>query len=402
MIEKFTDFFVNIIFDAGANFLLERKKENELRQEIIRFIKLQKINFEFSTMSEEIDFAALLEYFSREIMNDLKTYLFNININKSDTLENIIKKIENVSYANNESENKAIRQIVLQTINITSEFYKKQISNKDWFYSSEIVNAIFDEIKRNNAIITKEIKDFIKEYNMNNEEPQIDIYSQLTSIFNFYYGETDNIIKSRNLGGTHYNSKTGVTSWEGKHFTIPKNKKDIIQVYLVDTIFNPIKKANMYHYIPLDFIEGKGKTTFYLDNPSEDLDYLTMIRIIKNKGLFIYLLALNNIENKITEVCRGEIDKSKLNKLGNNEVDQFLGELYDIEPINKVEYIYSVDIDQEYITIDIETGEIVRPIAYLDEKSKTIKGKVYMQPHKAYFTFKVENILVDIDKSDIC
>ena len=394
MLNDFIGFIEELVFETGISFLKSVNEKRKFRKILNEYVESQIEINNLCLLDEELDFESLYEYILCNLLSDIKIYLFDINIDKNKMKEYILIKTQDISNAYGKAQCSKVDNIILQAINVIENFYKQQINYNEWFLAANLVSEIIEETKKQNERLLNDIRGFITSYNKQSKADNIiNIYSNLDKIFQSLYGDKKiENIEMRHLRESYYDEETGKEIWTGVHFKVTKPEKDdIIQTFLVDVVYNPFTEKNIYHFVLLDKMEEsngeKNEITFFVDNPSISIDFLILICIRKQKSSIVqYLLKLDNETNEITYHGHPKAitinDKMK-------ETGDFLAHFFKCEPINEIEYNYSISIEQEYIIIDIETGEVINPIAYYDTLTRNFKGKIYLSPTKYYFCFTI-------------
>lgn len=398
MLNNLTGFIEELVFETGVSFLKSVHEKNRFRKILNEYVEYQLEINKLCSLEEELDFESLYEYILNNLLPDIKIYLFDINIDKNKMREYILKKAQGISNAYENLQYKRVENIILQAINIIENFYKQQIDYNEWFLAANVVSKIIEETKMQNKQLLIDIRKFIDSDNEQFKNDDVmDIYSNLDKIYQYLFGDKKlDDINMRDTVEKYYDNETRVYTWKGMHFKIIKDEKDdILQTFFVDVLHNPITNTNMYHFDLVDktecIYEDRIEVTFYIDNPSVSIDYLFLIYISKQKNTIVpYLLRLDCKAKKITcqPYPKAIAISDKFKKTGG-----FLAHFFNFEPINEIEYNYSIDIEQEYIIMDIESGEVIRPIVYYDTFTKSFKGKIYLNPTKYYLCFTIWSTL---------
>ena len=164
---------------------------------------------------------------------------------------------------------------------------------------------------------------------------------------------------------------------QGKHFSITDPKGVTTVIYQVnETEKEFLETSPKYTLQRLDSIsEIRGENTrrtYYLDIPSE-------------KGEELIFLSFG--QDKVV-VNTGKLKDDKVSIGSKPEFLKF-DTLYSEEGTEFKEFSYTPNLKRPISIIDPETTEEVKPVLYMDEKTKEIKGKCKLKPKKQYFFFEI-------------
>jgi len=166
-----------------------------------------------------------------------------------------------------------------------------------------------------------------------------------------------------------------MTNLEGKHFSITDPKDVRTVIYEVNKEKND--NGPKYTIQRLDYTEeirGENKKkTFYVDNPIEEGNSLVILSFAKERVVVNTGLLLD--------------DKVYIKK---KPMPIKFDTLYSEETLYK-EFDYTPNLKRPISIIDPETTEEIKPVLYFDEKTKEVKGKCKLKPHKSYFAFEIRD-----------
>ena len=110
------------------------------------------------SLSEEIDFQGLMEYIEVNLLNDVSNGIFKQNKKERETAKKyIIDRAVEFSKAEAKEARQRVTRIIDISLNIIRDFYKREITKKDMLISSEIVDALSDEINASEQRIMRQI-----------------------------------------------------------------------------------------------------------------------------------------------------------------------------------------------------------------------------------------------------
>ena len=72
----FVDYLVELGLDAGKDYLIDKKKDVEVKECLRDYVERQSNINEMCGLAEEIDFQGLAKYILSELLFDVKVYLF--------------------------------------------------------------------------------------------------------------------------------------------------------------------------------------------------------------------------------------------------------------------------------------------------------------------------------------
>jgi len=161
----FVDYLTELALDTGKDFLIDKKKDQQLKARIEDYIKRQENINELSSLSEEIDFHEISDYISSELLKDVKVYMFGKKINRYKMKDTIMSKACNYAALNKDISQNKVSKLVSDSLDIIRNFYREQISENDLFMASEIVDTLEEDITIQKDIAVKQICEAIEEGN---------------------------------------------------------------------------------------------------------------------------------------------------------------------------------------------------------------------------------------------
>ena len=150
----------------------EKIDEHKLKKDLEDYILSKKKYFDLCSIDEEFDFEGLLDYVSNNLIEDMMIRVFSISRNERDNARNtIINNGLQFSQANTKESKAKVTKLVANCIDIIRDFYKKQLTIKEYFLCSEIVDDVVenltDKIDESNELILSSQKE-LAEYSSDN------------------------------------------------------------------------------------------------------------------------------------------------------------------------------------------------------------------------------------------
>ena len=125
----------------------EKIDEHKLKKDLEDYILSKKKYFDLCSIDEEFDFEGLLDYVSNNLIEDMKIRVFSKSRKEREKARNtIINKGLQFSQANTKESNAKVTKLVANCIDVIRDFYKKQLTIKDYLLRSEIVDDIVENI----------------------------------------------------------------------------------------------------------------------------------------------------------------------------------------------------------------------------------------------------------------
>lgn len=150
----------------------EKIDEHKLKKDLEDYILSNKKYFDLCSIDEEFDFEGLLDYVSNNLIEDMKIRVFSKSRKEREKARNtIINKGLQFSQANTKESKAKVTKLVANCIDIIRDFYKKQLTIKEYFLCSEIVDDVVenltDKIDESNELILSSQKE-LAEYSSDN------------------------------------------------------------------------------------------------------------------------------------------------------------------------------------------------------------------------------------------
>lgn len=150
----------------------EKINEHKLTKDLEDYILSKKEYFDLCSIDEEFDFEGLLDYVSNNLIEDMKIRVFSKSRKEREKARNtIINKGLQFSQANTKESKAKVTKLVANCIDIIRDFYKKQLTIKEYFLCSEIVDDVVenltDKIDESNELILSSQKE-LAEYSSDN------------------------------------------------------------------------------------------------------------------------------------------------------------------------------------------------------------------------------------------
>lgn len=122
--------------------------ENKIRDELKEYVKREYCHFESADKSIEIDFAALKEYFFKNLLNDFRECLVGEKRSRDRKKQDIVIKLWGFTGADTESKQEYVRNLFEDAFNIISNFYEtKLIREEGLFLANKIIDDIQNEFR---------------------------------------------------------------------------------------------------------------------------------------------------------------------------------------------------------------------------------------------------------------
>lgn len=138
---------LNIGVSVAKSKTNEKIDEHKLKKDLEDYILSKKKYFDLCSIDEEFDFEGLLDYVSNNLIEDMKIRVFSKSRKEREKARNtIINKGLQFSQANTKESKAKVTKLVANCIDVIRDFYKKQLTIKDYLLRSEIVDDIVENI----------------------------------------------------------------------------------------------------------------------------------------------------------------------------------------------------------------------------------------------------------------
>lgn len=170
------DYLLEGLLNIGVSVAKSKTKdkidEQRLKKDLEDYIISKKKYFDLCSIDEEFDFEGLLDYVVNNLIEDMKIRVFSKSRKEREKARNtIINKGLQFSRANTKESKAKVTKLVANCIDITRDFYKKQITIKEYLLRSEtvgdIVENITDKMDKSNELILSSQKE-LAEYSSDN------------------------------------------------------------------------------------------------------------------------------------------------------------------------------------------------------------------------------------------
>lgn len=148
------DYLLEELLNIGVGVAKSKTKdkidEQRLKKDLEEFIISEKKYFDLCSIDEEFDFEGLLDYVVNNLIEDIKTRVFSKSRKEREKARNtIINKGLQFSQANTKESKAKVTKLVANCIDVIRDFYKKQLTIKEYLLRSEIVDDVVENITDN-------------------------------------------------------------------------------------------------------------------------------------------------------------------------------------------------------------------------------------------------------------
>lgn len=246
---------LNIGVGAAKSKTNEKIDEHKLKKDLEDYILSKKKYFDLCSIDEEFDFEGLLDYVSNNLIEDMKIRVFSkLRKEREKARNTIINKGLQFSQANTKESKAKVTKLVANCIDIIRDFYKKQLTIKEYFLCAEIVDDVVenltDKIDESNELILSSQKE-LAEYSSDNfvrlvNNNQLNLVK--TKINNLF-----NIISTQHKFYPEY----GYSLNQGKLISVPLQENSIQKYPPIMDIKADLQIGEYINYFngfdPLDF-----------------------------------------------------------------------------------------------------------------------------------------------------
>ncbi|MCD8362906.1 MAG: hypothetical protein LUC98_08105, partial [Lachnospiraceae bacterium] len=154
--------------------------EARLKKELRKYIEGQKKYNEICSMEEECDFQGLIEYISSEMIDDVSNRCFSSDSKKRGSARaSIVTAAVYHSKADTAESQKRVEKFVSICLEIIRNFYRKDISLKDYVIATDIIDAVNENTETIVAGAVDAITQYLGESNCNGSLLSLDKAVQL-------------------------------------------------------------------------------------------------------------------------------------------------------------------------------------------------------------------------------
>lgn len=119
-------------------------------------------------------------------------------------------------------------------------------------------------------------------------------------------------------------------------------------------------------------VDGQMKKTFYVLPNGQEKQTVVLLTLTKSKALFnVGVVTEDGFE------------------ISNDNVPLDYGTVYNQEGVEYKEFPYNPNSKRHFCIIDTETGEEVKPVLYIDQETKALRGKCKLLPMKPYVILEI-------------
>ncbi len=141
------DYVENLALDAGKKYVESKIDEHKIKTELAEFIDRQRNYNKACSLAEEFDFQGLMDYISKDLLDDVTLRVFHPNKKeRTQARETIKNKAVAYSNANTDESKKKVTTCISICIDIIKDFYTS-ISIRDYVLAAEIVDAVDQNTK---------------------------------------------------------------------------------------------------------------------------------------------------------------------------------------------------------------------------------------------------------------
>lgn len=352
----FIDYLAEIGLEAGKDYLMDKKKDREIKKSVLDYIERQNNINEICDLAGEIDFQGGSEYILSKLLPNVKVYLFGKKSEREVMKETIYSKAISYSKADSKRQKDKVKKLIDDSLDILYNFYRMQIDDTDLFMSAEMIDTMLKEIKKEldkkeNSILDKIedgnqriagliynenkggnvkiaenaflrelhefiMKKYIKEKYRKEElsEQDIEIYSNLFKLCIDIYDDKGKV-------------------------SVDKNIFDFVK----DVILNQ-KKGNL---IKIAGPDGTGKNTFL------SILYIYLYRYCLDKG-FSFCPFYINLHFYDTVIGNSGMDEQEIKNIMYNDLEK-LKILVQTQP--DIPYIIIIDGNENYFRTTLKTAK---------------------------------------------
>lgn len=161
----FVDYLAELGLEAGRDYLVDRKKDAQLKASMRDYIEKQSNINEMCDLSDEIDFQGLTEYIMSEFLFNIKICLFGKKSERDSMQKILLSKACTHANAVSHEQEKRIEKLMNGALDILSAFYRLQIEEHDLFMSAETIDTIITELQKSLKKQQKELLNELKKEN---------------------------------------------------------------------------------------------------------------------------------------------------------------------------------------------------------------------------------------------
>lgn len=260
----FADYLSELGLEAGKEFLIDKRKDGEIRERIHNYVERQRNINEICDLAEEIDFEGLTKYISSELLDDVKVYLFGNKQNRENMKKTILIKAYSYSNANDKRNRDRVEKVLNGSLDILYNFYRMQIDNNDWFVSAEIIDSIEKMLREGEKNILNAVNNQKLMNEINKTENNVNKIYDNTLFQNLHEFIIKNYIKERYRKQKPSGQDLEIFSDLFKLCidVFDNEKKVEINKNIFDFVREDILTQKQENLIKIEGPDGTGKSTF--------------------------------------------------------------------------------------------------------------------------------------------
>lgn len=346
----FVDYLTNLGFDAGKDFLIDKKREKEAKKRIFDYIEMQADINELCTLAEEIDFGGIIEYLSTDLLEDVKIYLFAEKDSRKNMKSTILLKAINWAQANTNIQKERVEKVIEDSLKILKAFYRNQVHNTDLFFvAAEIIDSIDKSINNTSENLSKKMDNIALDISeIKNKES----FSKVLETNNCEHTNVNSLFQKLNdFIMKHYIKEkyrdNGLSNEEIENYSelfklsiniFGNNKPVKTDKNIFDFIREDILTQNKKNLIKVKGPDGMGKSTFL------SILYIYLYRYCLQNGFKFFPFYINlHYYDKITNTFPDKVQAVK------NIMEKDLENLKKIvQEYPDLSYIFIVDGKENY------------------------------------------------------
>jgi len=155
------DHIVELGWNAGKDYLTDKRKEREARERIRVYIERQSMINEISSLAEEIDFEGLTRYMSSDLLQDVQTFLFWSGLDREKVKKTIFSKACSYAKADSAVQRERVEKLVNGILEILHGFYREQLNTRELFMIAEMAGTMKSGLQAQTEEILNGVDDIV-------------------------------------------------------------------------------------------------------------------------------------------------------------------------------------------------------------------------------------------------
>lgn len=136
------EYFIELGLNVARNKVLDIKNQHDIHDRLDAFID-KKLDENYNcSMEEEIDFGGLVEYISKDFLNDIEQRLFGNVTERRFAHKSIINKAVDYSKGRTHLSEKRTKKLISDAMDILHHFYRKRVNKDLLLVAAEIEDSI--------------------------------------------------------------------------------------------------------------------------------------------------------------------------------------------------------------------------------------------------------------------